>query len=107
MQHQMDHVIAVKHGGETVASNLALCCSVCNRFKGSDIASIDSETGELTPLFHPRVDNWGDHFVFRDGEILGLTGTGRVTTALLRMNHPARIRERKVMLGRASLDSTD
>ena len=49
-EHEIDHVIAIKHGGQTVAENLALCCAVCNRFKGSDIASIDPETGQLTPL---------------------------------------------------------
>ncbi|NEQ24888.1 MAG: HNH endonuclease [Microcoleus sp. SIO2G3] len=39
--HQVDHVIAEKHGGETSAVNLALSCSLCNLAKGSDIASID------------------------------------------------------------------
>src|ERR1700689_2087305 len=63
-EHEIDHVIAIKHGGQAVAENLALCCTVCNRFKGSDIASIDPETGQLTPLFHPRLDRWSDHFEF-------------------------------------------
>jgi len=96
-EHEIDHVIAVKHGGETVAANLALCCAVCNKFKGSDIASIDPETNQLTPLFHPRVDRWDDHYVVRDGEILALTARGRVTIQLLRMNRPARIRERQLL----------
>jgi len=72
-EHEIDHVIAVKHGGQTVVGNLALCCAVCNRFKGSDIALVDSKTGQITPLFHPRLDRWDDHYEFRDGEILGLT----------------------------------
>ena len=55
-EHEIDHVIAVKHGGPTAADNLALCCAVCNRFKGSDIGSLDSESGQLTPLFNSRVD---------------------------------------------------
>ena len=50
-EHEIDHVIALKHGGQTVAGNLALCCVVCNRFKGSDIASIDPEGGELRVCF--------------------------------------------------------
>ncbi len=33
-EYKIDHVIAVKHGGQTVTENLALCCAVCNRFKG-------------------------------------------------------------------------
>ena len=96
-EHEIDHVIAVKHGGQTVVENLALCCTVCNRFKGSDIASIDSETGQLTRLFHPRLDRWADHFEFRNGEILGLTARGRVTVRLLRMNRPTRIKERQLL----------
>jgi hypothetical protein len=95
-EHEVDHVIAVKHGGRTVLDNLALCCTVCNRFKGSDIASIDPDTGQLTPLFHPRLDRWDDHYEFRKGEILGLTATGRVTIRLLRMNRPTRIKERQL-----------
>ena len=96
-EHEIDHVIAVKHGGQTVVENLALCCAVCNRFKGSDIASIDPETGHLTPLFHPRLDSWDDHYEFRNGEILGLTATGRVTVRLLRMNRPTRVKERQLL----------
>ncbi len=96
-EHEIDHVIAVKHGGLTVVENLALCCTVCNRFKGSDIASIDPETGQLTPLFHPRFDRWDDHYRFSDGEILALSASGRVTVRLLRMNRPARIGERRLL----------
>jgi len=58
-EHEIDHVIAVKHGGQTVVGNLALCCTLCNRFKGSDIASIDPETGQIAPLFHPRIADSG------------------------------------------------
>ena len=96
-EHEIDHVIAVKHGGETAAENLALCCAICNRFKGSDIASIDSETGQLTPVFRPRLDRWDDHYEFRNGEIAGLTAKGRVTVRLLRMNRPTRIKERQLL----------
>ena len=96
-EHEIDHVIAAKHGGETVAGNLALCCAVCNRFKGNDIASIDPETGQLAPLFHPCLDRSDDHFQIRGGEILALTAKGRVTIRLLRMNRPARISERKIL----------
>ena len=96
-EHEIDHVIAAKHGGQTVAENLALCCVVCNRFKGSDIASLDPETGQLTPLFHPRIDRWDDHYLLRNGEILALTPIGRVTLRLLRMNGAARIRERQLL----------
>ena len=35
--HEPDHIIAQKHGGQTVLNNLALACFDCNRFKGLDI----------------------------------------------------------------------
>ena len=97
VEHEIDHVIAVKHGGRAVVENLALCCTVCNRFKGSDIASIDPETGQLTPLFHPRIDCWDDDHELRNGEIFGLTAKGRVTVRLLRMNRLTRIKERQLL----------
>ena len=46
-EHQIDHIIAVKHGGTSELSNLALSCTLCNRHKGSDIASIDPESGMI------------------------------------------------------------
>jgi 5-methylcytosine-specific restriction endonuclease McrA len=52
--HEPDHVIAEKHGGATTIENLALACFDCNSFKGSDIASIDPDTGNLVALFNPR-----------------------------------------------------
>ncbi len=96
-EHEIDHVIALKHGGQSAVENLALCCTICNRFKGSDIASIDIETGQVTPLFHPRLDRWNEHFELRNGEIAGLSAKGRVTVRLLQMNRPARIGERQLM----------
>lgn len=53
--HEIDHVIAEKHAGPTTAGNLALACFYCNRFKGTDIASIDPLTGAIVPLFNPRI----------------------------------------------------
>ena len=100
VEHQIDHVIALKHGGTAAAENLALCCTLCNRFKGSDIASIDLKTGKLTPLFHPRLDSWEEHYEIFNGEIRGLTDKGRVTSSLLRMNRPPRIKERLLFLRR-------
>lgn len=98
--YDIDHIIAQKHGGLTVEENLALACSICNQYKGSDIASIDPESGKLTGLFHPRKHIWNDHFeLSKDGHILPKTPTGRVTTRLLKFNHPTRVLARaKLML---------
>jgi 5-methylcytosine-specific restriction endonuclease McrA len=96
--HQVDHVIAEKHGGETVAENLALSCVLCNRHKGSDLASLDPETGALTPLFHPRHDRWADHFRLASGIIEAQTSVGRATARLLQLNHPDRVAERVILV---------
>ena len=39
--HETDHIIARKHGGQTKKDNLAFSCTICNQYKGSDLASID------------------------------------------------------------------
>jgi hypothetical protein len=90
--HEPDHLIAKKHGGGTLFANLALACFDCNRFKGSDIASIDLVTGEIVPLFNPRTQRWSEHFrLYEDGRIAPITAIGRVTETLLRFNLPERL----------------
>lgn len=58
---EVEHVVAEKHGGPTAPDNLAWACPFCNRFKGSDLGSLDPETGRLTPFFNPRTQPWADH----------------------------------------------
>lgn len=96
--HELDHIIAEKHGGLTIAENLSLACTLCNKHKGSDIASIDPETEQLTALFHPRHDLWQEHFVLSNAEITPLTAKGRVTTRLLQLNRQDRLKERRLLL---------
>lgn len=95
--HQVDHIVAQKHGGATEADNLALSCALCNKHKGSDIASIDPASGALVALFHPRRDLWRDHFGLEGATITALTPTGRVTARLLAVNEPSRVRERELL----------
>ena len=93
--HEPDHLISQKHGGKTVLANLALACFDCNRFKGSDIASIDDVSGEIVPLFNPRMQRWSRHFRLQeDGRIVPLTAIGRATQTLLRFNLPERVEVR-------------
>ena len=99
--HEPDHLIALKHGGKTTSANLALACFDCNRFKGTDIASIDPVTGELVGLFNPRTQRWSEHFRLNGGKIVPLTPVGRVTERMLRLNlsHRVKKRERLIALG--------
>ena len=103
--HQVDHIIAEKHRGETVESNLALYCSLCNKNKGSDIASIDPETGEVVRLYNPRKDRWADHFQLQteSGTIEPLSAIGRVTVCLLQVNRVECLTERKLLSKTRSL----
>lgn len=92
--HQVDHIIAQKHGGQTTEDNLALSCILCNQAKGSDLSSIDPVDASLVPLFHPRRDDWSDHFEWRNAFINGKTAVGRVTANLLQFNAPEKVEER-------------
>lgn len=96
--HEVDHVIAEKHGGQTDENNLALACTICNKYKGSDLASIDPSNGEIVRLYQPRHDRWYDYFQLKEGEIIPLNAIGRVTVRLLQMNRPERVEERRLLL---------
>jgi 5-methylcytosine-specific restriction endonuclease McrA len=93
--HWIDHIVAEKHGGHTDADNLANSCILRNQSKGSDLTSIDPDTGEIVALFHPRRDRWTDHFRLVGGSIEPLTPVGRVTVRLLQFNHQDRVQERE------------
>jgi HNH endonuclease len=73
---QIDHIIAKQYGGETVFDNLALACIHCNRFKGPNIAGLDSNSGQIVRLFHPRRDKWQQHFFWDGPELKALTDIG-------------------------------
>jgi hypothetical protein len=83
----IDHIIAEKHGGQSEAENLALACFSCNLRKGSNIAGLDPDTGELTPLFNPRAEGWSEHFAWDGVRLRGRTPIGRTTVAVLDINH--------------------
>ncbi len=93
--HQVDHIYAEKHGGETTEANLCLSCADCNRYKGSDLCSIGPVTGEIVALFHPRRDLWTEHFRVDAGVIRPLTPQARIAVRLLRLNDEQRVEERR------------
>jgi hypothetical protein len=82
----IEHVIPRKHGGNDDQSNLALACYHCNLHKGSNLTGIDPESGNITPLFHPRQEKWEEHFDLQAGILIGRTPMGRVTVRVLNMN---------------------
>ena len=98
LAHEIDHIIAEKHHGQTVSDNLCLSCFDCNRHKGSDVASVDPTTGEVVRLFHPRQDNWADHFTLDGAHIVPASPIGRVTVQLLQMNDSAQVAKRMELI---------
>lgn len=95
---QVDHILAVKHGGSDELDNTTWGCADCNNAKGSDIASYDQETGALTPFYNPRSQKWDEHFEIRDGVIVGKTPVGRVTVRLLQMNRIEQVEVRRLLI---------
>ncbi len=96
--HEVDHVIAQKHGGKTEADNLAFACWRCNRNKGTDLGSFDPQTGEFSFLFNPRTQQWAEHFKLEEKRLIGLTIQGRTTINLLKLNSDVRLAERQRLL---------
>lgn len=95
--HEVDHIIASKHGGQTKPEKLALACLPCNRHKGSDLTTIP-DNGEIVALFNPRRQVWEEHLTLSNAQISGITPTGRATVRLLKLNAPSRLLERQVLI---------
>ncbi len=79
----------------TEAANLAFACWRCNRYKGTDLGTLDERTGAFSRLFNPRTQDWHDHFDFQAEQIIGLTPEGRATVNLLKLNTEDRLAERR------------
>lgn len=92
----IEHIIPKKHRGTSDLGNLALACHQCNLHKGPNLSGLDPDTGKLTPLFHPRQQNWEEHFRYRGPRIKGLTAVGRTTVFVLNMNDDDRVAARRL-----------
>jgi hypothetical protein len=84
-------------GGMTTFDNLCLACQQCNEFKGSTTTGNDPLTGEMVALFHPRTQQWHEHFAWNASgtRIVGLTATGRSTIIALKMNNEIIVKTRR------------
>jgi hypothetical protein len=93
--HQIDHIISRKHGGSSGVGNLAYACVPCNRYKGSDIASVD-RAGHAVRSFDPRRDIWDEHFKLNGPIIQPMTPVREVTARVLQLNASERVIERQL-----------
>jgi len=100
LAHHVEHIIAKQHGGSDEADNLALACHRCNFRKGPNVSGVDTETGQIVPLFHPRRDEWLHHFHLQGAYILGITPTGRASARVLTLNDARRLELRMELMKR-------
>jgi len=94
----VEHIKPRAAGGQTTADNLAFSCQGCNGHKYIKEQAPDPVTGRAVPLYNPRTQIWGHHFVWSADatRIEGLTLTGRATVEALRMNRPELINLREI-----------
>ena len=90
---EVEHIVPIARGGEDTAANWALACRACNLYKAAHVRGSDPDSDAVVRLFHPREDQWEDHFqvAHESGEIVGRTPIGRVTVALLGLNSAAQV----------------
>ena len=95
---EVEHITPKRDGGTNDDANLALSCRSCNQYKGAATTGTDSDTGAEAALFHPRTDDWDEHFRY-DIEtfcVVGRTPTGRATVERFQMNNPFQLAARRV-----------
>ena len=102
LSFEIDHIIAIKHGGTSAIENLAYACPHCNQHKGSDFATLLNDFSEIVVLYNPRTHNWTEHFDISDGEIVAKTRIGQASIKIFKFNEPDLLILRKLLfeLGR-------
>ena len=99
----IDHILPKALGGPSGAANLALACVSCSLCKEARRSAIDPKSNRRVAMYHPRRQQWRDHFRRERFHVVGLTPTGRATVAALQMNRPLvlAIRQEETALGRS------
>jgi len=100
LHFEVEHIKPKSRGGADNDDNLALACTSCNVFKSDAVVGFDVITDEDIPLFHPRQQDWEDHFSVNsvNGEIEGLSTVGRATIICLKINSAEQLRSRKLWM---------
>lgn len=96
--HEIEHIISIKHGGATESDNLAFACIYCNRNKGTDVGTVLQPKLDFIRFFNPRTDQWKHHFDLEDGVIIALSPIGEATIKILALNHFERVIERRELI---------
>ncbi len=95
----VDHIVPRQQGGTDDEDNLAWACYGCNGRKHIKMQGIDPETEQPTNLFHPRQQQWSEHFAWSENlqRVLGLTACGRATITTLALNRDSVMNLRRVL----------
>ena len=95
----VEHIAPLSGGGSNESDNLAYSCQGCNNRKYVSVEAIDPLTGELVALYHPRQQQWSDHFAWNEDFtlVIGLTPTGRATVEKLHLNRRGLVNLRRVL----------
>jgi len=98
----VEHIMPRSKRGETILENLALSCPGCNGHKYNKTHGYDPVSGQMISLYHPRQQNWHEHFAwnFDRSIIIGLTPTGRATLETLHLNRDSLINLRRLLYTR-------
>lgn len=94
-----DHITPPIKGGSEELENFAFACDRCNAKKWKHTEGIDPLSKNPSALFHPRKDNWNEHFTWTNDftQVVGLTPKGRATIELLELNRPGLVNVRKAL----------
>lgn len=94
---EVEHIVPVSRSGDDSTTNWALACRSCNLYKATHVSGWDPDSQAAVRLFHPRRDQWDDHFqvAIQSGEIVGQTPLGRATVSCLKMNSIAQVTARQ------------
>ena len=97
---EVEHIVPISRQGTNNVENLALACRSCNLRKGNRISGCEPNSDVEVPYFHPREDQWNQHFRVdvESGSIVGLTDIGRVTTVSLEMDSPPQVTARRLWI---------
>lgn len=95
----VEHILPIARGGSNSLENLALACSGCNGHKYDKVEALDPVSKQTVSLFHPRRQEWNEHFEWSEdyAHVLGITPVGRATISALQMNRPGLVNLRRAL----------
>lgn len=98
----VEHIIPLAKGGTHDPNNLAQACQGCNNRKFTSTEAVDPLTGEIVSLYHPRREQWAEHFAWNESGtmMIGLTPTGRATVDKLELNRKGVVNLRRLLADR-------